>query len=81
MTEHAHTNMVEKENPTVGACGKLWRQRIPGRTREGPGLNTTLWKLSYFSFQVSEATAFYMDPEVDLGYESTLKMEMKQRRV
>ena len=75
MTEHAHTN-------TAGACGKPWRQRIPGRTREGPGLNIiTLWKLSYFSFQVSEATAFYMDPEVDLGYESTLKMEMKQRRV
>ena len=80
VTEHARTNTFEKENPVVGACGKPWRHSTAGRSREGPGLNTTLWELSYFSFQVSEAPASYMDPEVDLGYKSTLKMEMRQRR-
>lgn len=57
----------------VGACGKPWRQRTPGRTREGPGLNTILCKLSYFSFQVSGSYCLLHGPRGGSGVQVYIK--------
>ena len=61
-----------KVSPKVGACGKLLRQ---GRTREGWGLHSTLWKPRSFllyiywtqGFQKSKAAAIYMNSQMDMG--------------